>query len=319
MQVQADCSVPAFAENLDEKRIVVGKIGSTGFEGDLLPIAMATSCQSGESEFGGHEHTVQLLEKRDDTAQLSTVFETDDTKTESCQQRKLLGLSAVAEVQRNSSSLGKGQRRNFSSMTKVLSLILAAAQHLDSSCTDCWNRAVRFGRPDLLEVCANSDSPLVVAVESAGGESLRTSFWNGYDLTTRRGRERLYQFCSTKRPRHVWFSSPCRVSGASSQRVSRILDGIAAVDPRVQALGCHVSFCTTTQRIQLEIEFVDEHVREDDESSRQRLCLEFARLTRKSIEPILASSDHMSRRSTSAESPKLRQETQTRQTLRSLQ
>ena len=48
---------PAFAENLDEKRIVDGKIGSTGFEGDLVPIAMATSCQSGESEFGGHEHT----------------------------------------------------------------------------------------------------------------------------------------------------------------------------------------------------------------------------------------------------------------------
>ena len=140
-------------------------------------------------------------------------------------------------MQRNSSSLGKGQRRNLSSMTKVFSLILAAA-HLDSSCTDCWNRAVRFGRPDLLEVCAKSDSPLVEAAESAGGESLRTSFWNGYDLTTRRGRER-YQFCSAKRPRHVWFSSP---SGASSQRVSRILDGIAAVVPRLQALGCHVHF-----------------------------------------------------------------------------
>ena len=104
------------------------------------------------SSFGGHEHTVQLVEKRDDTTQLSTVLDFDDTKTESCQQRKLLGLPAVAEVQRNSSSLGKGQRRNLSSMTKVLSLILAAAQHLDSSRTDCWNRAVRFGRPDLLEV-----------------------------------------------------------------------------------------------------------------------------------------------------------------------
>ena len=80
------------------------------------------------------------------------------------------------------------------------------------------------------------------AVDSAGGEGLRTSCWNGYDLTTRRGRERLYQFCSTKRPRHVWFSSPCRVSGASSQRVSRILDGTAAVVPRVQLLGCHVHF-----------------------------------------------------------------------------
>ena len=127
-------------------------------------------------------------------------------------------------------------------MTKVFSLIFAAAEHLDSLCTDCWNRAVRFGRQDLLEVCANSNSPPVEAVENAGGEGLRTSFWNGYDLTTRRSRERLYQFCSTKRPRHVWFSSPYRVSGASSQRVSRIPDGIAAVVPRVQALGCHVHF-----------------------------------------------------------------------------
>ena len=46
-------------------------------------------------------------------------------------------------------------------MTKVLSTIFAAAQFLDSSCADCWNRAVRFGRPDLLEVNA---------VEKAGGE-----------------------------------------------------------------------------------------------------------------------------------------------------
>ena len=127
-------------------------------------------------------------------------------------------------------------------MTKVLSTIFAAAQFLDSSCADCWNRAVRFGRPDLLEICVNSDSPLVNAVENAGGKGLRASFWNGYDLTTRRGRERLYVFCSAKRPRHVWFSSPCRVPGTSSQRVSRILQRIADVFPRVKALGCHVHF-----------------------------------------------------------------------------
>ena len=184
MQVQADCSVPAFAENVDEKRIELLLERLTLLV--LKAIHSLSPWKHGESEFREHEHTVQLLEKRDDTAQLSTVVETDDTKTDSCQQRKLLGLSAVAEVQRNSSSLGNGQRRNLSSMTKVLSLILAAAPHLDSSCTDCWNRAVRFGRPDLLEVCANSDSPLVEAVESAGGDGLRTSFWNRYDLTTRR-------------------------------------------------------------------------------------------------------------------------------------
>ena len=77
-------------------------------------------------------------------------------------------------------------------MTQVLATFFAAAQHLDSSYADSWNRTDRFGRPDLLEVCANSDSPLTHAVQNAGGEGLRrTSYWHGCDLTTKRGRERL--------------------------------------------------------------------------------------------------------------------------------
>ena len=103
-------------------------------------------------------------------------------------------------------------------------------------------------------------------------------FWNGYNLTTTRGRERLYVFCSARRPRHVWFSSPCRVfSGASSQRVSRILQGIADVFPRVlQALGRHVHFLTTTQFGQLESEILARHDRKDVEGSRQWLLVGFA-------------------------------------------
>ena len=143
-------------------------------------------------------------------------------------------------------------------MTKVLSTIVVAAQFLDSSCADCWNRAVRFGRPDLLEICATNDTPLVNAVEDAGGEGLRASFWNGYDLTTRRGRECLYVYCSAKRPRHVWFSLPCRVPGALSQRVSRILQGIADVFPRVQALGCHVHFSQPLSSISWNRKFLPE-------------------------------------------------------------
>ena len=102
---QADCSVPAFAENLDEKRPLVGTICSTGIESDPLSAVTETHCQSGETELEGHEHTVQLLEKGGDSTQLPAMLETKDTTTESCQQRKLLGLSAVADVQRNSSSL----------------------------------------------------------------------------------------------------------------------------------------------------------------------------------------------------------------------
>ena len=110
MQDQADCSVPAFVENYDEKRPVVGTIGATGFEDDLLPVDMETSGQSGKSECGGHEHTVQILEKRDDTAQLSTVFEIDGTKTESCQQRKLLGVVSSGRIATELVVLEKGAK-----------------------------------------------------------------------------------------------------------------------------------------------------------------------------------------------------------------
>ena len=128
------------------------------------------------TELEGHARTVQLLKKKcvdspnretegDDNTQLSALFEADDTTTKSCQHSKLLGRSTVADVQRNQSSMGKGQRRNLSSMTQVLATFFAAAQHLDSSYADSWNRTIRFGRPDLLEVCANSDSPLNQVVE----------------------------------------------------------------------------------------------------------------------------------------------------------
>ena len=70
---QADCFMPAFAENFDEKRPVVGTVCSTGSEGDSLLAAMETNGQSDEIEFEGHEHTVQLLEKGGAGAKLPAV------------------------------------------------------------------------------------------------------------------------------------------------------------------------------------------------------------------------------------------------------
>ena len=164
-------------------------------------------------------------------------------------------LSALTEVQRNSSSLGKGRRRNFSSTTKVLSLIFAAAQHLDSSCTDCWNRAVRFGRPDLLEVWASSDSSHVEAVESAGGEGLRTSFWNGNDLTTRRGRERLYSvlFSEKAKTRLVLFTLSSLWSIITTCVSKTGWNRSRGSESASKWLSC--SFCATTQCIELNTEF----------------------------------------------------------------
>ena len=107
----------------------------------------------------------------------------------------------------------------------------------------CRNTIPGFFLHRMLEPCNSlNDSPLVEPVESASGENLRTSFWNGYDLTDWRGHERFYLFWGAKRPRHVWFSSPCRIPGASWRRVSYILQGLLDVIPRVQTLGCHVHF-----------------------------------------------------------------------------
>ena len=274
---QVDCFMPAFAEHFDEKRPVVGTVCSTRSEGDSHPAAMETTGQSDEIEFEGHEHTVQLVEKGGASVRLPAVFETDDTTTESCQQRKFLELSIVADVQRNSSSLGKGQRRNLSSMTKVLSMIFAAAQFLDSSCADCWNRAIRFGRPDLLEICANSDSPLVDAVESAGASFLLE--WIRFDFQARTRTSPRVLFSEETETRMVFvtlssFWSIITACVSHSARDCRCLSESASTWlPR--------PFLTTTQFGQLEPEVLARHDRKDVEGSRQWLRVGF--VTRKEV------------------------------------
>ena len=171
-------------------------------------------------------------------------------------------------MQLNSSSLGKGQRRNLSSMTKVLSTIVAAAQFPDSSCADCWTRAVRFGRPDFQEICANNDSPLVNAVESAGGEGLRASFWNGYDFDyqarTRTSLRVLVVFVTLS---SFWSIITGYVSH-SAMDCRCLSESTITWLPR--------PFLTTTQFGQLESEILARHERKDVESSRQWLRVGFA-------------------------------------------
>ena len=58
--------------------------------------------------------------------------------------------------------------------------------------------------------------------------------------------------------------------------MSRILQGIADVFPKVQALGCHVHFLTTTQFGKLESVLLARHDRKDAEGSRQWLRVGFA-------------------------------------------
>ena len=268
--------MPAFAENFDEKRPVVGAVCSTGSEGDSLPAAMETTGQSDEIEFEGHEHTVQLLEKGGAGAKLPAVFETDDTTTKSYQHGKFLGLSAVGRCAPELAVLGKGQRRNLSSMTKVLSTIFAAAQFLDSSCADCWNRAVRFGRRDLLEMCVNCDSPLVNAVEKRRrrGPASFLLEWLRFDYQTRTRTSLRVLFSEETKTRMVFvtlssFSNIITACVSHSERDCRCLSESTSTRlPR--------SFLTTTQFGKLESEILARHDRKDVEGSRQWLRVGFA-------------------------------------------
>ena len=70
------------------------------------------------------------------------------------------------------------------------SLILSAVS-LDDAVVDPWMKATRCGRVDFAEVCCTSDSLLGGAVTSIGGCAVQHSHWNGFDLTTKAGTDKL--------------------------------------------------------------------------------------------------------------------------------
>ena len=88
------------------------------------------------------------------------------------------------------------------------SLILSAVS-LDDAVVDPWMKATRCGRVDFAEVCCTSDSLLSGAVTSIGGCAVQYSHWNGFDLTTKAGTEKLKEDLLEKKPRVVWMTPPC--------------------------------------------------------------------------------------------------------------
>ena len=62
---------------------------------------------------------------------------------------------------------------------------------LDDAVIDPWMQATRYGRVDFAEVCCTSDSLLSGAVTSLGGRALQYGHWNGFDLTTEAGTDKL--------------------------------------------------------------------------------------------------------------------------------
>ena len=70
-------------------------------------------------------------------------------------------------------------------------------------------QATRYGRVDFAEACCTSDSWLSGAVTSIGGRAVQYSHWNGFDLTTKTGTDKLKEDLLEKKPRVVWMTPPC--------------------------------------------------------------------------------------------------------------
>ena len=91
----------------------------------------------------------------------------------------------------------------------TLNELMTSARVLDRSVEQALSAAVMHDRLHLAEVCCTSDSRLTNEVRSRGGRAERYSSWNGFDLTTKKGRDLLWCELQMTRPKVVWFSPPC--------------------------------------------------------------------------------------------------------------
>jgi hypothetical protein len=115
-----------------------------------------------------------------------------------------------------------------------------------------WQAATTYGTVDLIEVCCASDSVLANTVVQQGGKALRCSIWNGYDLHTRDGVEKLKQAIADNRARHVWFSPPCGPDSNiqhTNQRTPTQIEQLRKKRLRVAKIQQHVeevyNYCKT--------------------------------------------------------------------------
>ena len=83
-----------------------------------------------------------------------------------------------------------------------------AAAELDTAAATVWEEALDYERVDLAEVCCPPDSVLTSTMLEVGGSARRYSWWNGFDLVTRAGAEKLQETLRKARPRVIWASPP---------------------------------------------------------------------------------------------------------------
>ena len=104
--------------------------------------------------------------------------------------------------------LSDGSNRSGVTATKLFKSQIVSAVSLDDAVIDPWMQAARHGRIDFAEVCCASGSLLSGAVTLQGGHVVQYNHWNGFDLTTMAGTEKLKGDLLEKGPRLVWITPP---------------------------------------------------------------------------------------------------------------
>ena len=87
--------------------------------------------------------------------------------------------------------LSVGSERPGVIAEELFQSLLLSAVSLDDAVIDPWMQTTRCGRVDFAEVCCASGSLLSGAVTSLGGRGVQLCHWNGFDLTTKAGTDKL--------------------------------------------------------------------------------------------------------------------------------
>ena len=104
--------------------------------------------------------------------------------------------------------LSVGSDRSGVTAKELFKSLILTAVSLDDAVIDPWMQATRYGRVDFAEVCCTSHSLMSGAVTSLGGRAVQYSYWNGFDLTMKAGRDKLKEDLLEKKPRVVWMTPP---------------------------------------------------------------------------------------------------------------
>ena len=99
--------------------------------------------------------------------------------------------------------LSVGSERPRAIAKDLFKSLIFSAVSLDDAVVDPWMKATRYGRVDFAEVCCSSDSLLSGAVTSLVGHAVQYSHWNGFDLTTKAGTDKLKEDLLEKKSRDL--------------------------------------------------------------------------------------------------------------------